>query len=197
MRFCGDLTIPNPQGPRGGLAAGLEVYPRRSALTTRAPLTFACLVTDSAAQPQQVAYELAGPFAFGWSRLGRCGMTDNGPFRGVPFVGTTMEVTLKGVPRAPFAMLWLGFSNTSSPLGPLPIDLSLVPGWQESVLSIAPDVNTPMLLPSAPGEFVFPIVIPNNPQLGYAPVFFQWLALDSGVPGFFAMSQAGKTVLYP
>jgi len=28
-------------------------------------------------------------------------------------------------------------------------------------------------------------------------VFCQWLALDIGVPGYFAMSQAGKTVVYP
>lgn len=195
VRFCGDLTLPTPIGAdRGGAAVGLEVYRRRSNLTTRAPLTMSCLVT---AGGQQYAYELAGPFAFGWSRLGRCGMNDTGPFRGVPFVGSNIEVTLKGVPHSLFAMLWLGFSNQNSPLGPLPIDLGLALGWQESVLSISPDVNTALFLPSAPGEFTFPIAIPNNPLLGYSPVFFQWLALDTSVTGFFAMSQAGKTVIYP
>jgi hypothetical protein len=64
-------------------------------------------------------------------------------------------------------------------------------------LSISPDVNTGLLLPSAPGEFSFQVPIPAAAALGYAPVFFQWLALDTGINGFFAMSQAGKTVLYP
>ena len=51
-----------------------------------------------------------------------------GPFHGVPFRGSTMEVTLKGVPRSPFAMLWLGFSNTTTTIGSLPIDLGLLLG---------------------------------------------------------------------
>jgi hypothetical protein len=58
-------------------------------------------------------------------------------------------------------------------------------------------VNTPLLVPTSPGEFVFPVAIPPVAALGYTPVFFQWLALDSSVQGFFAMSQAGKTVIYP
>jgi hypothetical protein len=196
VRFCGDLTILNGAGPRGGSAAGFEVYRSRANLT--APLSLVCLVeTPNNPVSQLWIYELAGPFGFGWSVLGRCGMRDTGPFHGIPFVGTTMEVTLTDVPHALFATMFLGFSNTSFPGGPLPLDLSAILGWPESVLSVSPDVNTPLLLPSAPGEFSFPVPIPPSTTLAYAPVFFQWLALDSSIQGFFAMSQAGKTVIYP
>jgi hypothetical protein len=44
---------------------------------------------------------------------------------------------------------------------------------------------------------VFPVPIPVTPTLGYAPLFFQWLAVDNGGPGIYAMTQAGKTVIYP
>lgn len=195
-RFCGDLTLPNGAGPRGGLAGGLEVF--RSRATPTSQLTMVCIVdTPNNPNGQQWLYEVAGPFGFGWSLLGRCGMRDTGPFRGLPFVGNTLEVTLTGVPDTLFASLFLGFSNTSSPAGPLPLPLSTLLGWQESVLSVSPDVNTGLLLPTTPGTFVFPIAIPASAALGYQSIFCQWLCLDAGVPGFFAMSQAGKTVLYP
>ncbi len=194
-RWCGDLTIPNGAGPRGGLAVGLEVYRRRGPGISRAPLTMVCLVeTPQAGMPtgRQWIYELSAPFGFGYSVLGRCGMR-NGP----PFVGTpTFQVTLEGVPNSLFGMMFLGFSNTTSTIGPLPIALNPLLGWQESILSISPDVSTPLMLPTTQGEFVQPVPIPNNPALAYAPLYFQWMVLDTSINGFFAMSQAGKTVIY-
>jgi hypothetical protein len=65
------------------------------------------------------------------------------------------------------------------------------------VLSVSPDLSSPLLTPSAPGEFRFTFPVPATAALGYAPIYFQWLALDAGIPGFFALTQAGKTVLYP
>jgi hypothetical protein len=196
-RFCGDLTIPNGGGPRGGSAASLEVY--RSRAQPTAQLNLVCLVdAPNSVPPTQWIYELAGPFGFGWSVLGRCRMKNTGPFGGVPFLGSTMEVSLTGVPNSLFAMMFLGFSNTSAPgIGPLPLNLQPLLGWPESVLSVSPDVSTPLHAPTSTGEFTFPVPIPPAPVLGYAPVFFQWLALDTGIPGGFAMSQGGKTVLYP
>jgi hypothetical protein len=191
VRFCGDLTIPNPGGDRGGVAASLACL--RSHAATTSQLDFVCLVDTTTGQ---WLYELAGPFAFGWSVLGRCGLRDVGPFGGVPFRGSTIEVTLTGVPNTLFAALFLGFSNQTSPFGPLPLDLSLVLGWPESRLLVAPDVNTALVTPAGPGRFVMPIAIPAT-VLPYTNVFFQWLTLDSGIPGFFAMSQGGKTVIYP
>ena len=196
VRFCSDLTLANGAGPRGGLARGLEVWRSRSQST--AALSFTCVV-DTPGNPasSRSLVELAGPFAFGWSVLGRCSMADVGPFRGLPFLGATFAVELRGVPQSPFAMLWLGFSNTNSPSGPLPLPVGGLLGWPESVLSVSPDLSSPLLTPSAPGEFRFTFPVPATAALGYAPIYFQWLALDAGIPGFFALTQAGKTVLYP
>ena len=196
VRFCSDLTLANGAGPRGGLARGLEVWRSRSQST--AALSFTCVV-DTPGNPasSRSLVELAGPFAFGWSVLGRCSMADVGPFRGLPFLGATFAVELRGVPQSPFAMLWLGFSNTNSSSGPLPLPVGGLLGWPESVLSVSPDLSSPLLTPSAPGEFRFTFPVPATAALGYAPIYFQWLALDAGIPGFFALTQAGKTVLYP
>lgn len=195
-RFCSDLTVPNGAGPRGGVARGLEVWRSRSQPKSQLELTCVVATAGNPASTRSIV-ELAGPFAFGWSRLGRCGMANVGPYNGLPFVGSPLTVELRGVPDSLFAMLWIGFSNSSSSIGPLPIDLGPLLGWQESVLSIAPDANSPLVTPSAPGTFQLVVPIPNNPLLGYQSVFCQWLALDDGVPGFFALSQAGKTVVYP
>lgn len=196
VRFCGDLTLPNGPGPRGGFARGFEVYRDRG--PSSAPLDLYTIV-ETPNNPISTLWlvQLAGPFRYGWSALGNCGLRDTGPFRGIPFVGSTIEVTLTGVPRSLFAMLFLGFSNTTSPFGPLPLPLDVLLGWPESVLSMSADVSGGLLLPAAPGRFGQPVAIPPAPALGYAPVFFQWLALDTGISGLFAMSQAGKTVLYP
>jgi hypothetical protein len=197
-RFCGDLSVQNGlAGPPGGRAAGLEVYRRLSAVPVpRSSLSLACVVEapNATTTPpgRQWLYELSGPFGFGYSVLGRCGMRNGPPFVGSP----NFEVTLKGVPHSLFAMLFIGFSNTASAIGPLPIPLTPLLGWPESILSISPDISSPLLLPSAPGEFSLPIPIPPNPSLAYAPLFFQWLAIDTSITGGLALSQAGKTVLY-
>lgn len=195
-RFCSDLTAQNGAGPRGGVARGLEVWRSRS--QPRSQLELACVVA-TAGNPASTRsiVELAGPFAFGWSRLGRCGMANVGPYNGLPFVGAPFTVELRGVPQSAFAMLYVGFSNSASSVGPLPLDLGPLLGWQESVLSVSPDVSSPLLAPSGPGSFQLTFGVPNNPLLAYQPVFCQWLALDAGVSGFFALSQAGKTVVYP
>lgn len=194
-RFCGDLTIPSIGGPRGGVAAGLEVMRRRGPGITRAPLTLVCVAQTDEGTPnaRQWLYELSGPFGFGYSVLGRCQMRNGPPFQGSP----AFQVALTGVPNSLFAMLILGFSNQTSTLGSLPIALNPLLGWPESILSISPDVMSALQTPSAPGEFTQTMAIPPAAALGYAPIFFQWLALDSSIQGAFAMSQAGKTVIYP
>ncbi|MBL8732387.1 MAG: hypothetical protein JNN13_08465 [Planctomycetes bacterium] len=187
VEFCGDLTIPNPSGPRGGIARGFEVYRPQQGPTSQLHM-----VTVVDVNGTQFLRELAGPFAFGHSQLGRCGMAGGPPFLG----STSFAVKLSGVPNSVLALVHLGFSNTSYLGLPLPADLSLA-GLAESYLSVSPDVPSPLLTPAAPGTFVLPVAIPNSATLGYAEVFFQWLVLDSQVPGFIALTQAGKTVLYP
>jgi hypothetical protein len=200
VRFCGNLNVPTvgSTAPRGGIAAGFEVWrSRQYPSPTPAQLNMICLVdTPNATAGEQQLYQLAGPYSFGRSLLGRCGMADTGPFRGIPFAGAVFEPTLEGVPNALFAALLLGFSNTQSTLGPLPINLQPLLGWPESTLSVAPDVIGPLLVPSSPGRFSMPIQIPPT-IAGYASIFVQWAALDVSVPGAFATTQAGKTVVYP
>jgi hypothetical protein len=189
VEFCGDLTIPNGAGPRGGFAAGLEVYRRSGGATSQLRLAG---IANVPAQNRQFLYELAGPYRFGWSRFGRCGMRGGPPFLG----STTFEVTLRGVPDALFAVMYLGFSNTNYLGTALPIPLATA-GMPESFVSISPDVSSALLTPSAVGEFRLPVGIPTAATLGYTPVFFQWVVLDPNVPGFLGASPGGKTVLYP
>ena len=62
VRFCGDLTLGNGAGPRGGVAAGFDVFRSRAAPT--AQLTMVCLVdTPNNPQSQQWLYELKTPAA--------------------------------------------------------------------------------------------------------------------------------------
>ena len=122
-------------------------------------------------------------------------MRNVGPFNGVPFLGSSMEVTLTGVPDALFALMFLGFSNTSHLGAPLPLSLAFA-GMPESFMSISPAVSTALVPPAAPGEFRMAVPIPPG-LTPYTPVFFQWVVLHPNVPGFLAATQAGKTVLYP
>lgn len=185
VEFCGDLRINNPGGPRGGIAAGLECYRRAND-----DFRLVCVVRLPG-QNQQVLYELKGPYRFGWSHLGRCGTSGGAMFEG----STTFAVTLAGVPHSVAAVLFAGFSNTTYQGATLPFDLGGI-GWTESTLAIAADLNTGIVTPTGPGEFRFPLTVPSGSGLSYAPVFFQWLLLDASVPGFLAMSQAGKTIAY-
>jgi hypothetical protein len=189
VEFCGDITIPNPGGPPGGIAKGFEVYRPRGSQTSQ--LRMVCVVDVAAPQPRTLLYEVAGPYRFGWSQLGRCGMRGGPPFVGSP----SFQVTLTGVPNTLGAVLFIGFSNQTYLGAPLPIPLAGI-GWPESFLSISPDLSTPLLTPTVPGSFAFPLNLPPGIGLSYVPLFFQWLGLDTQVPGFLATSQAGKTVAY-
>lgn len=185
VQFCGDLTIPNGAGPRGGLALGLEAYRRSGAVGSQ--LHLVCVV-DVPAQSRQFLYELTGPYGFGWSQLGRCGMRG-----GPPFLGSgTFGVTLSGVPNALLGMLIVGVSNDNWLGVPLPAPL-----WPENYLAVSYDLTFGPVAPIAPGSFDVSLPIPPGIVPPYQPVFFQWLLLDTSVPGLIGTSQAGKTVVYP
>ncbi|HZN40618.1 MAG TPA: hypothetical protein VFD82_17575 [Planctomycetota bacterium] len=186
VRFCGDIRIPNPGFGPGGVATGLEAWRPSGTPTSR--LRLICVV-DVQGQGKQFLYEIAGPYGFGWSQLGRCGMA------GVPFVGSTFQITLTGVPNALGALLFIGLSNQAYLGVPLPLPLASI-GWPESYLSISPDLNAGFVLPTAPGSFAFPFPLPPVVGLSYLPLFFQWIVFDTQVPGFLAASQAGKTIAY-
>ena len=101
VQFCGDLTLPNAGGPPGGTAAGMTLY--RTFDGPNSELRFACVAETTQGQ---FYYEIAGPFRYGYSRYGTCGM-QGGP----PFLGGTFDVTLSGVPNTLLAMLFLGSSS--------------------------------------------------------------------------------------
>lgn len=185
VEFCGDLRIPNPGGPAGGIASGLEVYRRANGelrLVTVARLP---------GSNRSMLYEMAGPFRYGWSQLGQCGMRGGPAFEGSP----TFEITLRGLPNALIAVLYAGFSNDTYLGLPLPGPLSVI-GMPESHLSISLDVTLAAVTPTTPGEFGHLIGLPPAGGLSYVPLFFQWLVLDPTVVGGLATSQAGKTIAY-
>lgn len=179
-RFFGNLQLSNPGGPRGGLAAGLEVYRRnngdfRAVCVARLP-----------AQNRSVLYELEGPFRWGRSLDGTCGM------RGLPFEGSNnFQVTLSGVPNATFASLYAGFAPRSAPLSLQPF------GLDETTVMIQFHLNSTLQLPTAAGEFAFTMpLLPPGSGFGYVPMFFQWVVFDPTAPHGVTMSPAGKTLIY-
>lgn len=174
--FFGNLNLPNPGGPRGGVASGFDVY-RRSNGEFRG-------VCVAQVNNRSVMYELRGPFRFGASLHGVCGLL------GLPMAGSnTMALTLSGVPHAAFAMLYAGFARQQSPI---PLGTY---GLDETNVLITLDMNGTLQTPTATGDFVFPM--PTLPT-GFAnvPMFFQWVVFDPTVPVGVAMSQAGKTLIY-
>jgi hypothetical protein len=180
VRFFGNLQLPNSGGPRGGLAGGLEIHRRangdfRAVCVARLP-----------AQNRSVLYELKGPFRWGQSLAGTCGM------RGLPVEGSTnFQITLSGAPTAAFAALYAGFAPRSAPLSLAPF------GLHETTVMIPFHLNSTLLAPTATGEFAFTLpLLPPGAGFSYVPLFFQWVVFDPSAPGGITMSPAGKTLVY-
>jgi hypothetical protein len=186
VEFFGDLRIPNPGGPPGGVARGLEVLRRGNG-----DFRLICVQQiNTPLGPSSVVRTIAGPYAFGWNLLGRCGM------RGTPMEGAqNFQVTLSGVPRARFAVLYAGFSNTTFAGQQLPYNLGPF-GMDESNVSVALQMNS-VLLPVVNGNVAYTVpLLPPGSGLAYVSMFFQWVVFDPSAPGGVATSQAGKTVIY-
>ncbi len=93
---------------------------------------------------------------------------------GLPTLGSTMSVTYDNLPLS--AMInALGFSNTTSAFGPLPLDLGAfgAPGCPGRVSA---DATT--LLIGAGNMATYSLALPNNPVLQGTPVFLQGFVLD-------------------
>lgn len=175
VRFCGDLRIPNTNGPDGGLAAAISMY-----RTFGSPNSEARFVCIAAVGPDQFYYELAGPYRYGYSRFGTAGM-QSGP----PFLGGAFDVTLRGVPNSILAVLFLGNSPNSVPIS------------VEGFLSLNSFGNAGLALPVGPGRFSVTLPIPVTPALSYFELYSQWFVFDTTAPNNRGFTQAGKTVLYP
>lgn len=180
VRFFGNLQLPNAGGPRGGIAAGLEIHRRANGQFR------AVCVARLPSQNRSVLYELKGPFRWGQSLGGTCGM------RGLPFEGSnTFQITLSGAPTATFAALYAGFAPRSAPVSLAPF------GLHETTVMIQFHLNSTLQAPTAPGEFAFTLpLLPPGSGFSYVPLFFQWIVFDPAAPGGITMSPAGKTLIY-
>ncbi|MBK8100904.1 MAG: hypothetical protein IPK26_27780 [Planctomycetes bacterium] len=180
VEFFGDLTLAG--APAGGIATGMEVY-RRAGDDLR-------LLVVANVGGRSVMYEMKGPFRYGWSLEGRIGMEGGAPFRG----NANWGLTLRGVPDASFAMLFLGFDNRNYAGQQLPVYLSTL-GLAETAISVALDLQA-TLRPIVNGGTREPVPIPALAGLQGVPMFSQWLILDPTVPQGLTMSQAGKTIIW-
>ncbi|MGE3173527.1 MAG: hypothetical protein AB7O97_12965 [Planctomycetota bacterium] len=185
IQFFGDMTLPSLLGPPGGRAAGLSVLRRNNG-----DMKLLCVQQLSPTRSQLVS--LNGPYQFGWSLMGRCGMRG-----GPPLENSTFDVTLTGVPRAGAAMLFCGVDNSQSGGVPLPLDLGGALGMDESTLLLDPLVTFPFQVAPTPrtGTFAQPVAVP--PGFAGTTLFFQWLVFDPAVVLGMAASQGGETVVYP
>ncbi len=186
-RFWGNLQVPNAGGPPGGIARGFEVY-RLLNPNNRGGMHMLAVVQTGQGS---VLYELHGPWRFGRSLRGRTTM------RGQPFEGTSnFELRLEGMApnTAPFAALYVGFSNVASGPTLLPVNLATF-GFTESQLLVSPDMRSNIVPQGANGQFRF--VMPTLPPgFSNVPLFFQWLVFDPSATNGIAMSSGGKTLIY-
>ncbi|MCA8973536.1 MAG: hypothetical protein KDC98_02390 [Planctomycetes bacterium] len=182
-RFWGNLQVPNPGGAPGGVASGLEVY-RRS----NGDFRIACVARTTTGNR---LYELKGPFKFGRSLHGVTHMD------GLPFAGSNnFAITLDGLrPAALFAVLYVGFSNTSSSGLPLPFSLAGFGLEESQVLVSVNHMHSQLIGQQGSGQFRF--LMPVMPQFFRGTsLYFQWLVFDPAVQNGLAMSSAGKTLIY-
>ncbi len=180
QRFYGDLNLPG----NGGVAKGLDL----KRLTPSGDLLLFCV---QRAGGIDYLTTINAPFQFGWNLLGRCGMAGDPPMEG----NSNFQITLEGVPNATLALLFAGFSNTTSAGTPLPFNLASA-GMPESNISVSIDLLTNLqLIQSGNANYTLPLP-PLGSGFSYTPIFFQWLVLDPTLPAGIATSQAGKTVIY-
>jgi hypothetical protein len=194
--FYGDLSRPGTVSP-GGLARGLECFRVANAAGNRSTLRILCSVQSGLSGTPGFVYQLHGPFRYGFSLLGRAGMAG-----GLPHVGNGgWRVELRGLPRATFGILMLGFNNQVD-VGtglPLPFCLDRPPAnltsHAESCVSVSLDTQVGFF-PFLGGMVSAPVGIPNSTVLQGTRTYWQWMVIDPGAPDSWSLSQAGKTILY-
>lgn len=127
----------------------------------------------------------AGVTWFGPGCPGSFGVTPNlapvGTSR--PLLGTTTTLQVDNLANNAGIMM-LGLSNTFSPFGPLPVDLSLF-GMPGCTGRVSPDANSLVL--GAGGIGTFSLTLPMNPVLAGTRFFNQVLVLDAGFNAFGAV----------
>jgi hypothetical protein len=104
---------------------------------------------------------LLAPGGFAWSGAGCAGTGGVTRLQAIaaPRVGVSLEVELQPAPPLG-ATLLVGFANTTSPFGPLPLDLGPL-GMPGCALRVSPDVAVPLRAGAARAT----LPIPANPAL--------------------------------
>lgn len=109
-----------------------------------------------------------------------------------PALGGTLSININNLPIN-VAIMTLGLSNTSSILGPLPLDLTGFGAPGCSAL-VSPDSNTVLI--GAGGVATYNLNLPNNPIFICTPIFNQAFVVDPGFNGLGGvMSDAGTGIL--
>jgi hypothetical protein len=113
---------------------------------------------------------------------------------GLPFLGQIIEITLTGaLPNGP-VMMAMGYSNTSSQFGALPLNLGFI-GIPGSTLYVSTDVRFYQNADSL-GDTSVPLFVPNDVNLAGTSVYFQWQVFDAAVNARgFVLSNAAEAIL--
>jgi len=118
---------------------------------------------------------------FGNDCAGFSGLTPTIQANSNPIVGTPWQLQINGVPNG-FGYLAIGFSNTSSLLGPLPIDLEALfvdPAWAGCDLNVSFDVALQTYFLNGSGVRAI-----NFPSFPSGSIYFQWIGIDPDIVGF-------------
>ncbi|MCB9880097.1 MAG: hypothetical protein H6835_21090 [Planctomycetes bacterium] len=104
-----------------------------------------------------------------------------------PELGAVLQLDVANLDASvPLEVMVVGFSNTSGPLGPLPINLAIAGFGATCELLISNDLLFPFV--AAGSSDSWPLPISDDPQiLGYH-LFFQLGSVDSTAPGGLAFS---------
>ncbi|MFY9343148.1 MAG: hypothetical protein WAT39_11695, partial [Planctomycetota bacterium] len=109
----------------------------------------------------------------------------------LPWLGDTMTVQVAPVPVVALPFFVIGFSNTFSAFGPLPVNLTIL-GLTNCFLNVSLDVFE--LVPNLVGSAQWSLAIPNNPTLLGAQLHLQGGTSDLAANPFGAVLSGGATV---
>jgi hypothetical protein len=126
--------------------------------------------------------------AYGSGCQGSAGVPSLAPYNS-PQLGITFSQNVANMePNSMFGIMAIGFSNTMSPFGPLPVNLQTFGLGATCDLWVSADVS--MLFPVASGAGTFDFPVPMD--LGFAGLsfYFQGVSLDGGAPGGMAVTNA-------
>ena len=122
------------------------------------------------------------------SSLGVPSLTENA----APVLGTTMTVTVDNMPAPATGLMMIGFSKTTSILGPLPLD-SAAFGAPGCSLRVSPEINP--FVSGAGNTAIWSLTIPNNATLAGVRIFQQVIVFEIGINAAGAVNSNAAAML--